>query len=90
MEFENSIKPKCSMLIDQNKYIKNDGGSIDPLGHTCYNDADYSDGIHFYCNECKDKILKEMDNNITKPNFNSVQAWAMMCELIKSGTKIII
>ena len=90
MEFDNKIKPKCSMLIEQDRYVDNGMGGVDPLGHTCYNDAEYSDGVHFYCKECRDKILSGNMGNITYPEFNTVQAWSMLCELIKSGKQIIV
>ncbi len=86
MEIKSTINPKCSMLINQNMYIDDD-----PLGHTCYNDAVYTDWIHFYCNDCKKKLY-DNDQSVTKPNFNSVAAWSMAVELslenIKSGGTI--
>ncbi|MCP4764550.1 MAG: hypothetical protein GY870_22430 [archaeon] len=81
MEFDTDIKPKCSMLIDQNLEISNGMGGSDPLGHTCYNDAVYTDGVYFYCKECKNAIFKGKDNHITKPDFNCVQLWRQFVRL---------
>ena len=64
------IKPKCSMLIDQNVYCEDV-----PLGHTCFNDAEYTDGVLFYCKECKDSIMLCTDTHITKPKHNAVKMW---------------
>lgn len=77
------------MLIDQDLYVDEDGSNV-PLGHTCYNDAVYTDGIYFYCEECKDAIFKGKDSHISKPEFNCVQLWSQFCEMLKSRKQIII
>lgn len=84
MEFVGTIKAKCSMLIDQELYIDDD-----PIGHTCYNDAEYCDGVHYYCTECYRKISNG-DNSVKKPPFNSVEMWSKFSELVQSGKKIIM
>ena len=78
------MKPKCSMLIDQNKYCDNGQGGWDPVGHTCFNDAVVSDEQYFYCKECYEKILDGNDQNITKPNFNCVDTWNAFIDQIKN------
>lgn len=92
MEINNIFKPKCSMLIDQNKYIDNGMGGVDPLGHVCYNDAMYTDGVHFYCKECQEAIASGNSEHITMPPCNTVQAWSAVCkqkDMPKEYIKII-
>ena len=43
-----TIDYRCDMLIDQNRYI-----GEDPVGHACYNKADYEDQDgYLICQEC--------------------------------------
>lgn len=70
------IKPKCDMLIDQNKYI----GS-DPVGHCCFNEAVYQDSEYFACAECLEHI-KAGDGKITIPQHGSVKYFSTMCNSI--------
>jgi len=63
------IKPKCEMLIDQNHFIGND-----PIGHCCYNDADYRVGEYHICKDCLE-LLKEGSLKITVPPFGTASVW---------------
>jgi len=62
------IKPKCDMLIDQNKYIGDD-----QIGHCCYNYADYQTETHFICKDCIE-LLKTNPNRLTF-GIGSVIGW---------------
>ena len=68
------IKPKCDMLIDQNKYI-----GADPVGHCCFNEATLSNGEYFMCEECGES-LKSGDGRITIPATGSVRSFQKFCE----------
>jgi len=66
-----AIKPKCSMIINQNLH-----SSRDPIGPCCTNDAVAHDGVHFYCKKC----LKNLDGDnpfykVTKPPYADVPGW---------------
>ena len=63
------IKPKCDMLIDQHRYIAGD-----PVGHACFNEAKYTSGEYFFCEECK-MILEHRPNRLTFPVSGSVNTW---------------
>jgi len=48
-----TIKPKCDMLRDQDLYIMESGAKV-PLGHACYNDANFQTETHYICKECSE------------------------------------
>lgn len=58
------MKPRCNMLIDQNRYISND-----PVGYSCKNDAvrEDSDG-YLYCESCLD-LIQSAPHRVTKPKI---------------------
>ena len=63
------IKPKCDMLLDQNRYV---GG--DPVGHCCFNDAALSDDEYFMCHECAES-LRNKEGRVTIPRTGTVKTF---------------
>ena len=68
------IKPKCDMLIAQNVFM--DGN---PVGHSCYNDADFQTETHFLCKSCRERLKDNLHcdplEKITIPQIGSVIGW---------------
>jgi hypothetical protein len=76
------LRPKCSMLVEQDKFLKDVSGELIPLGHCCYNDAEYSDGVYFFCKECRNKIIAGDTKGLEYPAYNCVEAWGNITERI--------
>jgi hypothetical protein len=61
------LTPTCSVLIDQ---------CNEDHGHACPNQAEYTDGNHWYCQA---HWIARGNVNISTPEVNTVQAFNLCC-----------